>query len=253
MEGALAPLGTGAARFFRWWIGELAVLLPAGWLTALKRERRQLVVTLADGEAVIYRCRGGKLRELGSVALAGQPDGEVAERVNRLVMRDRHGVDEVVLRLPHGSVLVIDLAVVPRVKADDAIGRLVSWDLDPDRLESEDAQEAKGERFNLLPISMVRPSGGGTRRLTATGAVVACVLLAVALYLPIRERQEFLTAAEARLATAQAEAAEAIAIGEQVAELRERGEYAIGLKSSRPIFEGNFWGLSFRASIFCPT
>ncbi len=283
MIQTLAPLTAGIARFFRWWLSELAGLLPTSWLAALKYEPRRLVVTFSDGEAVFYHGRGRKLRELGSVAFGSLAEGDSADGVSRLVARVRARIEEVVVRLPRTSVLrrqvelplaaaenlrevlgfemdrhtpfkaeevyfdyhllstdsaakrlVVDLAVVTRAQADDAVKRLAAWALDPNRLEIEDGQDGSDTPFNLLSASMVRVNGGGLRRFTALSAVTACVLLAIAIFLPISHKQEALKLAEARLSSVQADAAEANALREQVAELLKRGRFVVGQKRSKP-------------------
>lgn len=284
MVKALAPLSAGAAQFFRWWFGELAVFLPSRWRSGLKRERRQLVVALAQDEAAFYYRHGGKLREVGAVPLITQSGGETVDLVKGLIGGSRLRIQEVVLHLLRGSILhrrvelplaaaenlrevlgfemdrhtpfnaeevyfdyhpiatdkaakrlVLDLAVVPRAIADAAIQRLADWGLEPDWLESEDVRETGGERFNLLPTAAAGTNGRRFRRLTALTAVSACVLLAIALYLPVRDKQEVLAAAQARLAAAKAQAAEANAISDNVTKVLDRGRFVIGLKSRKPI------------------
>src|SRR5215475_12580701 len=45
----------GLPRFWRWWIGELAPLLPAASRAAIRRRFARPVIELADGEAVFWR------------------------------------------------------------------------------------------------------------------------------------------------------------------------------------------------------
>ena len=105
MVQALAPLTAGIARFFRWWFGELAGLLPTSWIAAFKRQPRRLVVTFSEGEAAFYYGRGRKFRELGSVAFGSMAEVDMADHVSRLVARVRARIEEVVVRLPRASVL----------------------------------------------------------------------------------------------------------------------------------------------------
>ena len=130
--------------------------------------------------------------------------------------------------------LIVDLAVVTRTRADEAVERLTGWALEPDRLEIEDGQDGNGGPFNLLAASMARANGGGLRRFTALSAVMACVLLAVAVYLPVDQKREALRLAEARLSTMLAEAAEANALSEQVAEFLTRAQFVVEQKRSKP-------------------
>src|SRR5271169_5191317 len=46
---------TGLPRFWRWWMSELAPLLPDAWRAALQRRFTRPVIELADGEALIWR------------------------------------------------------------------------------------------------------------------------------------------------------------------------------------------------------
>ncbi len=129
--------------------------------------------------------------------------------------------------------LNVDLAVVTRAWADDAVQRLIDWSLDPDRMEIDGGLEGQSAQFNLLPASMIGANGGHFQRLTAVGVVAACVLLAVAVYVPINHKQETLKLVEARLSTVRAEAAEANALSEQVTALLKRGQFVVERKNKR--------------------
>jgi general secretion pathway protein L len=280
---ALAPLTAGIGRFFGWWFGELAGLLPASWVVALKRERQRLVVRFFEHRVIFCYGRGDNLQELGSVSPHGLADSEAADRVTGLVNQVAGKFEEVVLCLPRRSILRrrvdlplaalenlrevlafemdrhtpfkadevyfdyhllstdrasmrlnVDLAVVTRARADEAVQRLRDWSLDPNRLEIDGGLEGQSTQFNLLPASMTRANGGHFQRLTAVGAVIACLLLAVAVYVPINQKQDTLELVEARLSTARAEAAEANALSEQVPELLKRGQFVVERKNNRP-------------------
>ena len=283
MLRALAPLTAGIGRFFRWWFGELAGLLPASWIIALKRERQRLVVTLHEHRVVFSYGRGDNLQDLGSVSTHGLADSDATDSVTSLVEQIRGRFDEVVLCLPRRKVLRrkvelplaalenlrevlafemdrhtpfkadevyfdyhllstdraamrlnVDLAVVTRERADEAVQCLDNWSLDPERLEIDGGLEGQSTQFNLLPTSMIRANGGRFQRLTAIGVITACILLAVAVYVPISHKQETLKLVEARLSTARAEAAEANALSEQVGELLNRGQFVVERKNKRP-------------------
>src|SRR5215510_9052034 len=45
----------GLPRFWRWWIGELAPLLPSASRIALQRRFARPVIELSDGEAIFWR------------------------------------------------------------------------------------------------------------------------------------------------------------------------------------------------------
>lgn len=50
-----AATRTGALRFWRWWMGELAPLLPDAWRAALQRRFTRPVIEFAASEAIIWR------------------------------------------------------------------------------------------------------------------------------------------------------------------------------------------------------
>ncbi len=130
--------------------------------------------------------------------------------------------------------LNVDLVVVTRARADEAVQCLTDWSLDPDRMEIDGGLEDQSTQFNLLPASMMRANGGRFQWLTAVGVVTACILLAIAVYVPINQKQETLKLVEARLSAVHAEAAEATALSEQVGELLKRGQFVVERKNKRP-------------------
>ncbi len=97
-----ARLFEGVARFWRWWLGELAGCLP-GWLrAALGRRRRHLTVSVSEGEARFALDRGRGSSPLGRLELGGGGDAAAARRLVRGV---RPGSARVSLELPAGQVL----------------------------------------------------------------------------------------------------------------------------------------------------
>jgi general secretion pathway protein L len=65
----------GLPRFWRWWTGELAPLVPAAPLGALQRRRARPIIEFGDGEAVVWRpeLADGALRlaRVGAIPLTG--------------------------------------------------------------------------------------------------------------------------------------------------------------------------------------
>ena len=66
----------GLPRFWRWWMGELAPLVPAGSLSALKRWRMRPIIELTEREAIFWRPEivnnAVELAALAKVALTGE-------------------------------------------------------------------------------------------------------------------------------------------------------------------------------------
>ena len=65
----------GLPRFWRWWTGELAPLVPAAPLGALQRRRARPIIEFGDGEAIVWRpeLEDGVLRlaRVGAIPLTG--------------------------------------------------------------------------------------------------------------------------------------------------------------------------------------
>jgi general secretion pathway protein L len=105
MADLLSPLTAGVSRFFRWWLTELAGLLPAALTAAVRRGPRRLVVLLSEREAVFREGRDGNLRHLGSVKFADLSEGAQLGAVAAVVKSAATRAGEVVLRLPRTQIL----------------------------------------------------------------------------------------------------------------------------------------------------
>lgn len=72
-----AATRAGLPRFWRWWVRELAPLLPARWRAAIHRRFARPVIAIGDVEAVIWRPEFGngaaRLSVAQTVALKGDP------------------------------------------------------------------------------------------------------------------------------------------------------------------------------------
>jgi general secretion pathway protein L len=93
------------ALFFRWWVGELAALLPRRVRQLFRPEPRILVIHRAGGELILTLFRGQRGREVGRVELEGM--GAAAERiaVARLAKRVNLNKTEIAIRLPADQAL----------------------------------------------------------------------------------------------------------------------------------------------------
>ena len=128
----------------------------------------------------------------------------------------------------------VDLVVASKAVVDRELAILRAWDLDPDRIGPTGDDGADNNRFNLLPASAARDEGAVSRWLSAGFAVAACLLLAVAVYLPLSKKQEVLAVSQARLAEARAEAVAADALKQRVGEMAARGRFVVEQKRSKP-------------------
>jgi len=124
-SGATLIAGTIAA-FLRWWLRELAGLVPASLRAALSGEGDLLSVTIGAGEATIARLARGVRRELGRIDLSRER-AEQRVAVGRIV-RGRMRRADVVVALGAERVLrkTLDLPLA----AEGELSSLLRFELD---------------------------------------------------------------------------------------------------------------------------
>ena len=110
MATPTAAVSQGAARFFRWWFGELSACLPARVRQALGRSRQRVVVEFTDSTATFTHGKGEAQRRLGDVSLAQNEAGELDGSDHRraiagLLQGAGLRSAEVVLRVPRDKAL----------------------------------------------------------------------------------------------------------------------------------------------------
>ena len=124
----------------------------------------------------------------------------------------------------------VDLLVVPRTVADQSVQLATSWGLAPDRLVAGGESAEAARPFNLLPAGAVRARTGFGGRLALVLLVVAALLAAAALYLPLERERLRLAATEAELAKVRGEALAADGLKSQIEEMLERGGFVVERK-----------------------
>jgi general secretion pathway protein L len=127
----------GLPRFWRWWTGELAPLLPGASRAALQRRFARPVIELADGQAVFWRAEVNngvaRLAVTESVALTGDPQGVLAAgraAVARLAANASAGIaaPKVIIALNPRQVLRKELTLPAAV--EENLIQALTYDLD---------------------------------------------------------------------------------------------------------------------------
>jgi general secretion pathway protein L len=127
----------GLPRFWRWWMGELAPLLPGASRAALQRRFARPVIELHDGQAVFWRAeinRGvARLAVTESVPLAGEPQAVLAAgraAVARLAANASAGIaaPKVIVALEPRQVLRKELTLPAAV--EENLTQTLAYDLD---------------------------------------------------------------------------------------------------------------------------
>ena len=131
---------------------------------------------------------------------------------------------------PERKRIKVDLVVVPRAVADQGVRLATSWGLAPDRIAAgEDPAEA-AQPFNLLPAEAARTRTGLGVHVALALLVVAGLLSAALLYLPLERERRLLAAIEAELAIVKGEALAADKMKSQIEEIVQRGSFVVERK-----------------------
>lgn len=131
---------------------------------------------------------------------------------------------------PERKRIKVDLVVVPRAVADQVVQLATSWGLAPDRLAVGGGPEEAARPFNLLPAGAARVRTGLGRHLVLALLVVALLLSAAALYLPLERERKLLAATKTELARVKGDAIAADNLKSQIEEILQRGSFVVERK-----------------------
>jgi len=112
------------SRFFRWWVGELAALLPQGWRSALSDRRPRVIVLVGEGTARIHYGRRNDFRDLGTIPFLPE-DREAGDQLCPQILASFRTRDaDIVLRLPRQAALrrMVDLPLAAMENLREVIG-----------------------------------------------------------------------------------------------------------------------------------
>jgi general secretion pathway protein L len=126
------------------------------------------------------------------------------------------------------------ITVAAKAYVDQDLAMLKSWGLTPIRVGVADERPEHDETASLLPFAAGSIRGGGLRRLSGGLAATACLLAAVAAYLPLYREKQLLAAYEAKLDANHGVAAAAEKLKKQVAGMVERTRFLAERKLAKP-------------------
>ena len=193
----------GLPRFWRWWMGELAPLLPAPSRALIQRRFARPVIELADGEAVFWRPEftngAARLAIAEKVALAGDPAAVLAAgraAVSRLAAHVSGGIaaPRVIVALNAQRVLRKELVLPAAV--EENLAQALAYDLDrhtPFRAEQlyfDAAVIGRDAARKMLRVDWVAALktvvDGAVRQVEEWGAVAVAVVPGLPAAIPTR-------------------------------------------------------------------
>jgi general secretion pathway protein L len=126
--------------------------------------------------------------------------------------------------------ITVNLAVATRVAVNGAVDVARLLGVEPTQIGFVAPAKSEEASFNFLRPARARSHGPIWRGITACAALAFMLLLAGAVYLPIKLKQDALQASEVRLTRARAEAAESSRLKERLDELLEQSGFVLRQK-----------------------
>lgn len=132
-----------------------------------------------------------------------------------------------------GTTVEVELVACPKGEVDAAVERSRAWGIDAGIVDIAGENPAPA-RINLLPRAPARTGGTMTTRLTAGLAVIAVVLAAAAVYLPLERQRRAAEMMEAEAARARVQALAVAKLRERITELTGGAEFLAARRRANP-------------------
>lgn len=273
MSQIVALARNGLAAFFDWWLSELAGLVPRALQPT--RGRRGLILAIGQAEHVLFQNTGGGRRLIGrapasspeglqgpirklrakrrqaTVRLA--PDQGLRKSLelplaakddlNQLLRFEMDRLtpfrsDEVLFAHRITGIdgrerrINVDLQLAPKAVVESALGTASGLGLTPVRVELGGSDEA-GAGLDLLPNA--HAASAGTSRVLRALVLLAVVLAAAAVVIPLQQRRATIAELERQVAAAKAEAEESLALRERLEQVSASTDFLAAEKARVPM------------------
>lgn len=261
MRGRLSSVTMLAARFLRWWGGELAGLIPARLRDRLKQQSRLPLVDVDENGAIVAVTRPGRAAGAaplppGSRCRLRLPAGAVAGKL--LVLPEAAGANlaavlgfQIEQETPFraGDVYADHVVVSRDAKAKRIV---VDWRLAPRALVDRARTQAQALELNVQSVGPGDDAGPGThidflrgahneprqaargRRLRPALAALLVLFAVAAAALPLARKLEAAAALDARLAEAEHAAVAARRLADELERQRATAGFVVERRHARP-------------------
>jgi general secretion pathway protein L len=264
MRGRLSSAISLAARFLRWWGGELAGLIPVALRDRLRQQDRLPLVDVDEEGAIVAVVRPGRIADISDATVlppgarcrlrlpasvvAGKrlalPEAAAADLAAVLRFQieqetpfragDVYTDHVVVSRDTKAKRIVVDWHLAPRASVDRAVARAEALGLKVQSVGSAD-EAGWGARIDFLRAerSGTRQPARG-RRLRPVLAAFMVLLFISALALPLVRKLEAVAGLDSRLAEVEPAAVAARRLADELEQRRTTAAFVVEQRRARP-------------------
>lgn len=240
------PMLSRVRDFWTWWSGEIYAILPENLRDAIAQRRQKLFLETQGEQLQLSLGSWGSQREILQISLTApadaserlprdaqqivllMPESKVLTRSLTLPLAAEENLREVLgfemdqhtpfqaTRVYYDSIVTkrdverqelrVDLVYSPRSDVDTLLEAISKYDLNVDVVTSRDRDGSNLSAINLLPQELRRSRRVGIHRVNVALAALCTLLLAVAIVLPIVQKNQALVLLDEQVKAAAAEA-----------------------------------------------
>lgn len=269
----LAPWLQQTATAWRWWIAEFSAMLPDNLKQIIESNNQRLIITADDDEFIVQYGVTGKLQDIGRITRATDktttlplPAGirqsvlllahnQVLRSEMTLPMAAEENLREVLSfemdrqtpfraedvyydyaitqRTPIEKTLTLQLFIVPRRVIDESLATLAINGIHPGIIAAHPLDNPDGLSINLTPEDKTRKQDDTTDRMNLSLAATILLLLATAILLPLRQKDQIIHSLQETVRSAIEDAAAGNQLRREVEELVDGSNYLLQKKQDR--------------------
>jgi general secretion pathway protein L len=257
---------------WHWWTEELSAFLPENLRQIIGSSNQRLIIAATDGEFVVQHGNAGQLQEIGRIpntadGAAAFPVPDNIRETILLLSQDQvltctitlplaaeenlrevlsfemdsytpFAADDVYYdfvvtgRSPANKTLSLLLFVAPRHTVDAFLATMTDTGIKPDIVAAHPPDNPDGHVINLIPEELRSKRGAVLQRLNASLATLAVLLLAIAIALPIVQKNQAINSLQAQVLIATAAAQTGNQLMREVEILVDGSNYLINKKQT---------------------
>ena len=252
----LAPVTRNAGLAWRWWVSEIAKLLPENLRQIIATTNQRLVISAEHDDFVVHHGNAKQLREIGRQCSFLLSEEQILTRTITLPMAAEENLREVLSfemdrqtpfsadqvyydfviteRSSASNTLSLELLVAPRPVVDDAVARLAAAGIQVDVITTRGLDSNIEVPMNLLPKGARSNRNTILQRLNVSLATLAILLVISAITLPLIQKDQKIRSLEAEVQVATVAARASSQLRREVEELVSGSSYLVDKKQAEP-------------------